>query len=86
MTAQQNTPNPSSPAPMPVVYPSCLYPSWWAGASTIVIVTNHGSTPAIDVGDVEIFPWGVSFVAPPESGDDSALYSWPEVQNLHMAS
>ena len=84
--AVQNAPNPSSPAPVPVVYPSCLYPSWWGSATTIVIDTHDGSTPEIPVGDVEIFPWGVSFVAPAESGNDNTLYSWAEVQDLHMAS
>lgn len=82
----ENTPNPSTPPPGALtVYPASLYPSWWDSATTIVIDTNHGSTPEIPRGNVEIFPWGVAFLSTVE-GDDNTLYSWTEVQDIHMSS
>jgi hypothetical protein len=84
--AVENTPNPSTPPASAVtVALSALYPHWWGSAATVRIDTVTLGNVICDVGDVELFPHGVSMpdVAPDW---DAAIIPWHQITNVHKAS
>lgn len=84
--AVENTPNPSTPPPGALtVYPAALYPHWWAGATTIKIDTVSSGNVICNVGDVELFPWGVAM---PDEADgwDAAIIPWHQIIDVHKNS
>jgi hypothetical protein len=86
MTAVGNTPNPSVVAPAALtVIQTVAYPSWWASATTVALVTGSG-TNTQPVGVFELFPYGVSITATEEEGLGGTIVPWAEVLDLHLAS
>lgn len=63
------------------------YPSWWAGASTINIVTSIGTFTSLSKASVLFLPQGVEFT--PNSGGDSGVptvVTWAQVTKVQKAS
>ena len=65
-----------------------LYPAWWAGATTVELVTVSDGNVTMPVSEVELFPHGVATAAITigEEAWDACIIPWSQVVHLNQAS